>query len=85
MPDFNAKADVYVVIMKDPQGRHAPQPPRKPIHSGTVAQCIAWTLANHDGYPATYSVEVPREAGFGRDVLSFQDIEDLACHPQFPR
>ena len=84
MPDFNANANVYVMIMKDPIYRQL-RPARQPIHSGTVAECINWTLANHDGYPETYSVEVPLGAGFEKNELCFREIEDLARHPEFPK
>lgn len=84
MLDFNAKADVYVLVMKEP--RHwQPSSPRRPIHSSTVAECIRWTLANHDGYPDTYSIEVPLEAGFQTKELHYRDIEAISKRPDFPR
>lgn len=70
MPDFNVKADVYVAIMKEPRRRQS-MPQRQPIHSGTVAESIRWTLANHDGYPETYTIEVALEAGFATRVLHY--------------
>jgi hypothetical protein len=85
MPDFNADAHVFVARMQDPAGRHAPHPMPKPVHSGSAADCIAWTLAKHDGYPETYSIVVPHEAGFGKEELPFKDIEEWSRHPQFPR
>jgi hypothetical protein len=84
MPDFNAKADVYVAMMKEPR-RWQSMPARRPIHSGTLAESISWTLANHDGYPDTYTIEVPLEAGFQTKVLHYRDIRAIAQRPDFPR
>jgi len=81
MPDFNAHADVHVLMMRNPGDRR----PLPPIHSGTLGDCIKWTLANHDGYPETYSIEVPLEAGFQTTKLHYRDIEALAQDPQFPK
>ncbi len=84
MPDFNVKADVYVAMVKEPR-RWQSMPERRPIHSGTLAESIRWTLANHDGYPETYSIEVPLEAGFQTKVLHYRDIQAIAERPDFPR
>jgi hypothetical protein len=82
MPDFNASAEVYRVAMEHPTRR--PNLPRKPVHRGGVAECIRWTLTKHDGYPETYSMRVPLEAGFATDMLNYRDIEAISERPDFP-
>lgn len=84
MPDFNAKADIYVVMMKEPRPWQT-MPERWPIHSGPLADSIKWMLAHHDGYPETYTLEVPLEAGFQTKVLHYRDIQAIAQRPDFPR
>jgi hypothetical protein len=85
MPDFNANADVYVARVRQRiTGMPLPIQPR-PDHSGNVAECITWMIENNDGYPGSYTVEVPLEAGFGKSVLTFQEIEELSRHPNFPK
>ena len=84
MPDFNVEADVYVAMRKDPRRRQT-MPERRPIHSGTLANSIRWILANHDGYPGTYTIEVPLEAGFQTKVLHYRDIQAIAERPDFRR
>jgi hypothetical protein len=84
MPDFNANADVYVVVMKPTQDYRFLSPPR-PIHSGTIAESIAWTLANHDGYPESYSMKVPLEAGFGTTTLHYLDMHAIVKRADFPK
>jgi hypothetical protein len=83
VPDFNAKADVYVAMMKEPR-RWQAMPERRPIHSGPLAEAIRWTLANHDGYPETYTIEVPLEAGFQTKVLYYREIQAIAQRQDFP-
>jgi hypothetical protein len=84
MSDFNAKADVYRTVMKAPAG-HRFMPPPAPIHSGTIAECISWVMTKHDGYPETYSMRVPLEAGFQTNVLHYRDIEAISKLADFPR
>ena len=84
MSDFSAKADVYRAVMKAPTG-HRFMPPAAPIHSGTIAECISWVMTKHDGYPDTYSMRVPLEAGFQTNELHYRDIEAISKRPDFPR
>lgn len=84
MSDFSAKAGVYRAVMKAPTG-HPFMPPAGPIHSGTIAECISWVMTKHDGYPDTYSMRVPLEAGFQTNELHYRDIEVISKRPDFPR
>lgn len=84
MPDFSAKAEVYKAVMKAPTGYRV-MPAPAPIHSASVADCISWVMTKHDGYPETYSMRVPLEAGFQTNELHYRDIEEISKRPDFPR
>jgi hypothetical protein len=84
MPDFNAKADVYVVSMREPL-RWRSMPQRLPVHSGTITECVTYVLTKHDGYPETYSMRIPLEAGFQTNELGYREIEALSKWADFPR
>jgi hypothetical protein len=84
MSDFNAKADVYRTMMTPASG-HRFVPPPHPIHSGTVAECISWIMTKHDGYPETYRMTVPLEAGFGETVFHYREIEAISGRHDFPK
>jgi hypothetical protein len=83
MPDFEANAEVYRVAVRYPSG---PRPilASPPVHVGSAAECFVYVLTKHDGYPKTYSVRVPLEAGFGTDELSYDEIEALSKRSDFP-
>jgi hypothetical protein len=83
MSDFNAQAEVYRATVRYPSG-YRPILPSPPIHTGTAAECFTYVLTKHDGYPQTYSVRIPLEAGFGTDELSYDDIEAISKRPDFP-
>jgi hypothetical protein len=84
MPDFNAKADVYVAMMEEP--RHwQPTQQRQPVHSGTITECVRYVLTKNDGYPETYMMRVPLEAGFQTKELHYRDIETISKRSDFPR
>jgi hypothetical protein len=83
MSDFSARAEVYRAVMKAPTG-HRFMPLATPVHSGTVAECISWVIRKHDGYPETYSMRVPLEAGFQTNELHYRDIEAISKRPDFP-
>jgi len=42
-------------------------------------------MTKHDGYPDTYSLRVPLEAGFQTDELHYRDIEAISKRNDFPR
>jgi|HubBroStandDraft_5_1064220.scaffolds.fasta_scaffold1445274_1 hypothetical protein len=84
MSDFYAKAEVYRAAMRHPSG-HYPMLASPPIRIGTAGECFAYVLTKHDGYPRTYSVRVPLEAGFGKNELSYDDIEAISKRSDFPR
>jgi hypothetical protein len=84
MSDFNAKAHVYVAMMKAPVG-HRSMPPPQAVHSGTIAECVKYVMTKHDGYPETYSLRIPLEAGFQTNELHYRDIEAISKRSDFPR
>jgi hypothetical protein len=84
MPNFSAQAEVYKAVMKLPTGYRF-MPASAPIHSGSVAECVSWIMTKHDGYPATYSMRVPLEAGFQTNELHYRDIEAISKRSDFPQ
>lgn len=83
MSDFNVHAEVYRAAVRYSTGHHKILA-SPPIHVGTAIECFRYVLTKHDGYPQTYSVRVPLEAGFGTDELSYSEIEAISKHPDFP-
>jgi len=83
MSDFNAHADVYCHVVKPTTG-HQPMLPPKPVHSGTVAECIKWVMAKRE-YQETYFMTVPLEAGFIKNELGYFDINTISHRPDFPK
>lgn len=84
MPNLNAQADVYCHAGIN-VGKFQPIPQRKPVHSGTVVECVQWVMKHHQGYPKLYSLAVPLEAGFQTKDLWYPDIEAISKRPDFPR
>lgn len=84
MSNFNAHAEVYRTAVRYAVG-HQPISAPSPIHTGPAGECFRYVLTKHDGYPKTYSVRVPLEAGFGTDELSYDDIEAISKRADFPR
>lgn len=84
MPNFSAQAEVYKAVMKEPSG-HRFMPAPTPIHTGSVAECVRYVVTTHDGYPTTYTMRVPLEAGFQTNTLHYRDIEAISTLPDFPR
>jgi hypothetical protein len=80
MPDFNARSDVYVAMMREPRRTQS----LLPVHTGTLAECVRYVLTKHDGYPETYAMRLPLEAGFQTKELHYRDIEAIARRPDFP-
>jgi hypothetical protein len=84
MSNLNAHADVYchggISVPK-----FQPIPQRRPMHSGTIAECVRWVMKNHQGYPDLYSLVIPFEAGFQTNELWYRDIEAISKRPDFPR
>jgi hypothetical protein len=84
MSDFSAQADVYRLEAKSPaKDRVIPQ--QKPVHSGTIAQCVKWVMDKRHDYPETYSMTVPLEAGFIGRTLGYREIEAMSKRPDFPQ
>jgi hypothetical protein len=83
MSDFNAHADVYCLQVQ-PSGTYRPIQLPRPVHSGTIADCVNWVMAKRD-YRETYFMTVPLEAGFIKDELRYPDIQQIAARLDFPR
>jgi hypothetical protein len=83
MSDFNAQANVYCHVVKPTIG-HQPLLSPKPIHSGTVAECIKWVMAKRE-YQETYFMSVPLAAGFIKKELGYLDIKAISHRPDFPK
>jgi hypothetical protein len=83
MPNFNAQAEVYKAVMREPSGHRFISAPT-PIHTGSIAECVRYVVTKHDGYPATYTMRVPLEAGFQTNTLHYRDIEEISKRPDFP-
>jgi len=84
MPNFNAQADVFCAVrLRVPKFQPIPSP--KPVHSGTITDCIQWIMTHHQGYPDLYSMVVPLEAGFETNEMHYRDIETISKRADFPR
>jgi hypothetical protein len=85
MPDFNVTGELHRMEMRTPIPGAKLHPRPRYLDRGPVGDLMKRVLAKRDGDRPIYSITVPREAGFGKDELSFRDIEALAQHPQFPK
>jgi hypothetical protein len=83
MSDFSAHAEVYRMAARRPTGIHKILA-SPPVHVGTAVECFKYVLTEHDGYPDTYSVRVPLEAGFGTNELHYRDIQAISQRRDFP-
>ncbi len=61
------------------------EPNIKPPTLQTAADCINKVMSNDKADRLLYSITVPLEAGFGKDVLDHQDIEAIFQRPDFPK
>jgi hypothetical protein len=85
MPNFNATADLYRLEMSSPQYGQKIQPGLRCLESGKAADLIKKVVAKREGDQPVYLITVPLEAGFGKDMLHFRDIQDFAKHADFPK
>jgi hypothetical protein len=83
MPNFNATAEVYCDGVNS-VGKFQPIPQRKPIHSGTIEECVRWVMKHHQGSDL-YGLAIPLEAGFQTNDLRYRDIEAISKRPDFPK
>jgi len=85
VPDFNANADLHQTVMTIPIYGQKNRPGPRWLESGKVGDLMNRVLNKHEPHQALYSITVPLEAGFGKDVLHFRDMQDFAKHPNFPK
>jgi hypothetical protein len=84
MSDFNARAELHRLEMTRSEfGRKLPTSPRL-VYSGTVTECVSKVMGKRDPDRCLYSMTVPLEAGFGKDVLQHDDIEAVFRRADFP-
>lgn len=84
MPDFNATGDLHQTMMRAPILGAKLDPRPRWLENGKVSDLMKKVLAKHSGDQPIYSITVPREAGFAKDILDFRDIRTLAQRPDFP-
>jgi hypothetical protein len=84
MSDFNARAELHRVEMRRARWGEPIQTSPRMIHAGTVAECVTRVMGKRDPDRRIYSMTVPLEAGFGKAVLEFDDIEAVAQRTDFP-
>ena len=85
MPNFNATADLHRLEMKTPIYGRKNRPGPRWLESGKASDLIRKVVAKRGSDQLADSITVPLEAGFGRDVLHFRDIQEFAKHPDFPK
>jgi hypothetical protein len=85
MPDFNAAADLHRVEASPARWGHPIKPSPRYLETAPVAQCVNRVMGKRQADRVIYSITVPLEAGFGKQVLDYRDIEDIAACPDFPK
>jgi hypothetical protein len=85
MPNFSATADLHQTLMTTPIYGQKNRPGPRWLESGKVSDLINRVLEKREPDQALHSITVPLEAGFGKDVLHFRDIQDFGKHPDFPK
>jgi hypothetical protein len=84
MSDFNAPADLHRFEMNDARWGESIKPSPRMVHTGTVLECINRVMSKRAPDRRIYSMTVGFEAGFGKAVLEYADIEDIAARADFP-
>ena len=85
MPNFNASADLHVMQMNPI--RFGQKLKAGPLYLETlpITECIERVMKKRVPDAHLYSITVPLEAGFGKDVLYYSDIEAISKRPDYPR
>jgi hypothetical protein len=85
MSDFNASAELHRVEMNDARWGEPIKTSPRMVHTGTVVECVTRVMGKRDPDRRIYSMTVGFEAGFGKEVLEYNDIEAISGRPDFPR
>jgi hypothetical protein len=85
MPDFNATADLHRVEMNPVRLGQPIKPSPRYLETAPIIQCINRVMGKRQADRVIYSITVPLEAGFGKKVLDYRDIEDIAARPDLPK
>jgi hypothetical protein len=84
MPNFDATADLYRLEMRTPIYGHKSHAGPRWLESGRACDLMRKVVAKREADQPVYSITVPLEAGFGKGVLNFRDIREIAKHSDFP-
>jgi len=85
MPNYEAIADLHRLEVRPIRfGEKNSLGPRY-LRSLPIKECVNQVMSKRPPDAHTYSITVPLEAGFGKDVLNYWDIEAISQRPDFPR
>ncbi len=84
MSDFNALADLHRVEMNAATWGRPIKPGPRYLETAPLAQCVNKVMGKRQADRVLYSITVPLEAGFIKDVLDYRDIEAISKRADFP-
>jgi hypothetical protein len=84
MPNYDAIADLHRLEMRPMRVGQKITPGPRYLRSLPMKDCVKQVMSKRPPDAHTYSITVPLEAGFGKDVLNYWDIEAIARQPDFP-
>jgi hypothetical protein len=85
MPDYKATAELHRLEMSTLQWGKKLNPGPRYLRSGTLVDFVRQVIEKRKRDALIYSITVPLEAGFGKEVLAYQDIEAISQRADFPR
>jgi hypothetical protein len=85
MPNYNAPAELHRFEMTNVQWGKKNSPGPRFLRSMTVMDGVKTVMAKREADRQIYSITTSLEAGFGKEVLAYQDIEAISQRTDFPR
>jgi hypothetical protein len=84
MPNYGAIADLHRYEMRPMRFGAKISPGPRYLRSLSMKDCVKQVMSKRPSDAHTYSIIVPLEAGFGKDILNYWDIEAISQRPDFP-
>jgi hypothetical protein len=85
MPSYNAPAELHRFEMTNIHLGAKLNPGPRFLRSTTMVDGVKTVMAKRQADRQIYSITTSLEAGFGKQVLTYQDIEAISQRADFPR
>ena len=84
MPNYDTIAELHRLEMRPLRLGQKNSPGPRYRRRLPMKECVNQVMSKRPPDAHTYSITVPLEAGFGKDVLNYWDIEAISQRPDFP-